>query len=107
MNEIERRVLLGAAGIGAIAALSKAGPLDPPAGAVSPSGRTLDEVYNKIPAVGGSDGRVPLTTSGTIASPGSYVLANNIEIPPASLNTFTITASNVTLDLNGFRIGNT
>jgi hypothetical protein len=106
MNEIERRALLGAAGISAVAALSKAGPLNPPAGAVAPSGRTLDEIYNKIPAVGGSDGRIAVTGPGIIASPGNYVLVNDIDTPPGG-NTFTITASNVTFDLNGFRIGNT
>ena len=44
MNDIERRALIGAAGIGAIAALSKAGPLNPPAGTVAPTGRTLEEL---------------------------------------------------------------
>ncbi|MFT3685730.1 MAG: hypothetical protein QM783_12520 [Phycisphaerales bacterium] len=106
MNDIERRALLGAAGIGAVAAFAKAGPLNPPAGSVAPTGRTLDEIYNKIPAVGGSDGRIAVSAAGTIASPGNYVLVNDIDTPPGG-NTFTITANNVTLDLNGFRIGNT
>lgn len=106
MNEIERRALLGAAGIGALAAMSKAGPLDPPAGAVTPTGRTLDEVYNRIPAVGGSDGRIPIASSGSISNPGSYALTNNL-ITTGAVTTIFITASNVTLDLNGFRVGNT
>lgn len=106
MNEIERRTLLGAAGIGALAAIAKAGPLDPPAGALSPTGRTLDEIYNKIPSVGGSDGRIPVNTPGSILSPGSYVLTGNL-IVSGSITTIFIATSNVTLDLNGFRVGNT
>ncbi|MFT3686654.1 MAG: hypothetical protein QM783_17335 [Phycisphaerales bacterium] len=62
MNEFERRTLLGAAGIGAIAAMSKAGgPLNPPAGPVASTGRTLDEVYNRIPA---PELRPPARTTG-------------------------------------------
>lgn len=108
MNDIERRTLLGAAGIGALAALSKAGPLDPPAGAVIPTGRTLDEVYNRIPtssALGAYDGRIPLPASAaSITQPGSYILTGRIERSAgAALN---ISADNVTLDLNGYSIRN-
>lgn len=105
MNDIERRTLIGAAGIGAIAALSKAGPLNPPAGSVTGTGRTLDEVYNKIPAVGGSDGRTPIPGGNgpvTISSPGSYVLTGPITGTGAS--GISIVADHVTLDLNGFPI---
>lgn len=109
MNDIERRTLLGAAGIGAIAALSKAGPLNPPAGTVAGTGRTLDEVYNKIPGANGSgDGRIPIAASSipvTIGAPGSYVLAGNIAV--STSNGITINASNVTLDLNGFTVSST
>ena len=104
MNEIERRTLIGAAGIGAIAALSKAGggPLNPPAGSVAGTGRTLDEVYNKIPVIGGSDGRSPVGISPfTLGAPGSYVLTANLV---GAGTVLTITGSNVTLDLNGFSI---
>jgi hypothetical protein len=107
MNEIERRTLIGAAGIGALAALSKAGPLDPPSGPVASTGRTLDEVYNRIPAAGGSDGRVPIpggNSTFVIGQPGSYVLTGNIQAPGTAL---VIAADDVTLDLNGYTLWNT
>ena len=106
MSDIERRVLLGALGVGAMAALAKAGPITPPSGAIAPSGRTLDEIFNKVPAVGGADGRIPIaggTSTVTINQPGSYVLTGNIAVSGGS-NAVAINASNVTLDLNGFRI---
>ncbi len=110
MNDIERRALIGAAGIGAIAALSKAGPLNPPAGAVTGTGRTLDEVYNRIatpPAVGGYDGRRPIPGGSTpyiIATPGSYVLTGNLTTSGTAI---TVSVDNVTIDLNGFTVANT
>ena len=109
MNEIERRALLGAAGIGAVAALSKAGPLNPPGGSVASTGRTLDEIYNRIPtlpATGGYDGRTPISTPAAILNPGSYVLATNL-MQTGPVITLAISASDVTVDLNGFRVGNT
>ena len=109
MNDIERRTLLGAAGIGAIAALAKGGgggggPLDPPVGPIAPSGHTLDDIHNRIPTgstLGAYDSRIPLVTPG-IHNSGSYVLTRDINL--SSSGTFTINADNVTLDLNGFNI---
>lgn len=102
MNDIERRTLITAAGLGTIAALAKAGPLNPPAGAVASTGRTLDEVYNKIP---GGDGRIAISTAPfSINSPGSYVVTANLS---AAGTVLTISADNVTVDLNGFTLTNT
>lgn len=42
--------------------------------------------------------QIPVTTSGTISSPGSYILSNNITGP------ITITSSDVSFDLNEFKI---
>ncbi len=106
VSDIERRVLLGAIGVGALAALAKAGPINPPAGAVAPTGKTLDEIFNKIPAGGSGDGRTAIpggTSTVTISQPGSYVLTGNIAVSSGS-NAVAISASNVTLDLNGFRV---
>ena len=113
LSLVERRALLGAAGIGALAAMSKAGggPLNPPGGAVAPTGRTLDEVYNKIatpPAVGGYDGRIPIaggTTPVTISAPGTYVLTGPLSVN-ALAPALTISAGNVSVDLNGQVVGN-
>jgi hypothetical protein len=109
-KDVDRRFILGSiagvAGIAAFSHVAKAGPLNPPAGSVAPTGRTLDEVYNKIPTFpnGSGDGRIPLaggTGQIVIGSPGSYVLTGNIDSPTFGL---LITASNVTVDLNGFRV---
>lgn len=107
MSDLERRALLGVAGIGALAALSKAGPLTPPAGPVAPTGRTTDEIFNKIPApgtppIGAFDGRTPIGTAPfTIGTPGSYVLTANIS---GTGTVITIATDDVTLDLNGFTV---
>lgn len=98
-------------GVMGIAALAKAGrgPIDPPAGPVTPTGRTLDEIYNKIPGSNGTgDGRIPIAGGSygagglTISTPGSYVLTGNVSATgPTAI---TIITSNVTLDLNGFTV---
>lgn len=112
MSDMDRRLLLGAAGVAGMAALAKlsgnaqAGPIDPPAGPVGPSGRTLDEIYNKVPGANGSgDGRIAIpggTSVVTISQPGSYVLTGNITVP--LIKGIIIAASDVTLDLNGFTV---
>jgi hypothetical protein len=107
MDDLERRALLGVAGIGALAAIARAGPLNPPAGAIAPTGRTTDEIYNRIPApgtppIGAFDGRTPISTGPvTISNPGSYVLTANLS---ASGTVITIASDDVTLDLNGFTV---
>lgn len=114
MNELERRTLLGAAGIGAIAALSKAGPLNPPAGSVTPTGRTLDDIYNRIPAPnsqlpGAFDNRVAIlggTSTVVINQSGSYILAGDLRIAGNAIGIH-IQTHHVTLDLNGFQVGRT
>jgi hypothetical protein len=40
----------------------------------------------------------------TISRPGSYVLTSNLRVPDLSRNGIEITATNVTIDLNGFAI---
>ncbi|MCP9874365.1 hypothetical protein [Synechococcus sp. Cruz CV-v-12] len=109
MEPIDRRLLLGAVGLASIAALSKsskAGPLSPPPGAATSTGRTLDEVYNKIPGANGTgDGRIPIpggAAAVTLALPGSYVLTGNITV--ASGAALAISTDNVTVDLNGYTI---
>ena len=105
--ELERRAILGIAGIAGVAALARfaqAGPVNPPAGAVGSTGRTLDEVYNKIPGANGSgDGRIPIPGGAAfgIVQPGSYVLTGNITDTTGALS---IAASDVTVDLNGYTL---
>ncbi|MGH7130635.1 MAG: NosD domain-containing protein [Phycisphaerales bacterium] len=110
---LDRRLLLGVgvaglAGAAVLARVAKGGPLNPPAGAVASTGRTLDEVYNKIPALGAGDGRIPLAggqSAITISQPGSYVLTGNVLVTGGT--GITIASHNVTLDLNGYTVGST
>ena len=64
-----------------------------PSGAPAPTMKTLDQV----------EPRVPISTSTTINSAGSYYLATNIVTSGTSPGII-ISADNVTLDLNGFSI---
>ncbi len=87
-----------------MAAIARAGPLNPPAGAVAPTGRTTDEIYNKIPT--GIDGRIAIAASSspvTISAPGSYILTGNVSVA-ANATGITVSADNVTLDLNGYTV---
>jgi len=88
-----------------VAAWLHAGPLAPPAGPITSTGRTLEEVYNRIPATGAADGRTPISSSVGINTPGSYVLTANISATGSTA--IAINADNVTLDLNGFTISGT
>jgi hypothetical protein len=108
-NELDRRFLLGglagAAGISAIAAIARGGPLNPPAGAIAPTGRTLSEIYDKIPAPGSAGGRIPIpggNTPVTITQPGAYVLTGNLT--NTGSNAIYIAGSNIDIDLNGYTV---
>ena len=52
--------VVGAMAMLVVGAMVVAGPITPPSGAIAPTGRTLDEIYNRVPAVGGADGRTPI-----------------------------------------------
>lgn len=70
-----------------------AGPLNPPAGPVGSTYKTLDQV----------EPRIPISAPRTINSPGSYYLTRNIT-QSGNSDGIVIASSNVTLDLNGFAI---
>lgn len=103
MDNIDRRVLLGAAGlvgVAAIASAARGGPLSPPPGPVTSTGKPLDQLEPRIDV---------LTLAGNaaamhvISQPGSYYLSANLNVP-AGKSGILITVSNVTLDLKGFTI---
>ena len=75
---------------------SAQGPLTPP-GAPAPTMLTLSQVEPRTP--------ITNTTAVTISTPGSYYLTANISITNGSA--ITITANQVTLDLNGFTLSST
>ncbi len=84
---------LSLAGVALLAQRVTAGPLSPPAGAVSSTYKTLSEV----------EPRIPISGSTNILQPGSYYLTANIS-GPAGAEAITISSNYVTLDLNGFAI---
>ncbi|HRJ49237.1 MAG: right-handed parallel beta-helix repeat-containing protein [Phycisphaeraceae bacterium] len=89
----------GALGL-AIAAWSLAGPLDPPAGPVAPTYKTLSEVEPRT-----SINSLPGNTNAVhvISQPGSYYLTGNV-LPVAGKSGIAISASPVVVDLNGFTV---
>jgi parallel beta-helix repeat protein len=90
------------AGLALSGALVLAGPLNPPAGPVAPTMKTLTEVeprtaINAVNTPGGGGAQFNIT------QPGSYYLTGNITGINATCAIY-ITSSNVTIDLNGFTI---
>lgn len=104
----ERRSLL--AGIGGLAAgvllagarTAQAGPLNPPGGPVTSTGKTLTEVEPRV-AINATNTPGDAEYSFKITQPGSYYLTGDI-IGVAGKNGINIAASHVTLDLNGFSV---
>lgn len=92
--------LLAVAGL--IARSVSAGPLDPPAGTVNSTYKTLNEVEPRIAL---SDTNTPGDTDSVyrISQPGSYYLTGNV-IGGAGKSGIEIASGEVTLDLNGFRV---
>lgn len=84
------------------AAILTAGPLDPPAGPVTPSYKTLTEVEPRT-AVNATNTPGDSTAVYVISQPGSYYLSGTVVTPAIKVGV-RITASNVELDLNGFAI---
>jgi len=86
----------------ALTSTALAGPLDPPAGPVSPTAKTLQVVEPRIP-IG------PDTTPGDddslfrITEGGSYYLTENV-IGEADKAGIEVAANNITIDLNGFAL---
>ncbi|MFT3685839.1 MAG: right-handed parallel beta-helix repeat-containing protein [Phycisphaerales bacterium] len=82
--------------------MSKAGPLNPPAGAVASTGKTIAEAEPRT-AVNATNTPGGGSYTFRITQPGSYYLTGNIQTGGLT-GGIEITASGVTLDLNGFTI---
>lgn len=93
--------IIGTAGLVA-AALSIAGPLDPPAGPVGSTFKTLAEVEPRI-AINAVNTPGDADSVFRITQPGSYYLTGNVQVPMHKWG-IEIAASRVTIDLNGFTI---
>lgn len=93
-------VLVSAATLVATSGLLMAGPLNPPAGPVTSTMKTLTEVEPRI-AINASNTPGDTNSLFKITQPGSYYLAGNIA-GVAGKQGIEIAASGVTLDLNGF-----
>lgn len=102
-----RSLLAGLGGVAAGAILAggrsaQAGPLNPPAGPIASTGKTLTEVEPRI-AINEANTPGDANSVFRITQPGSYYLTGNV-IGQASKQGITIAASNVTIDLNGFAL---
>ena len=102
----DRRALL--AGLGGIAAgvfmagNAQAGPLNPPAGPVTSTGKTLLDVEPRT-AVNATNTPGTANAVFRISQPGSYYLTGNVT-GQSGKHGIVIAASDVTLDLNGFTL---
>lgn len=85
------------------AALLTAGPLDPPAGPVAPSYKTLSDVEPRT-AISLANTPGDADSVYRISQPGSYYLTRNI-VGQADKSAIEIAASGVTIDLCGFEVG--
>ncbi len=98
-----RHLLVAVAGaVIAAAVLVYAGPLDPPAGPVAPTMKTLDQVEPRTP-VNATNTPGDADSLFRISAPGSYYLTGNIT-GVAAKHGIEIAASGVTLDLMGFEL---
>ncbi len=103
MTNLDRRVLLGVAGIAGIAAIHKvtqAGSLNPPAGPVTPTMKTLDQVEARTPVQSLTGDN---SSTYVISQSGSYYLTGNV-IGVSGRNGIAVAAPNVSIDLNGFSL---
>ncbi len=113
---VNRRVLM--TGLGGVMAGSlltgkaQAGSLEPPPGMPMPTGRSVQELSDKIGRTdhGVSEPRTPVksllgstTASHVISAPGSYYMTENLLGEPGK-NGIEIQADNVDLDLAGFHL---
>lgn len=85
---------------GVVGWLALAGPLAPPAGPIASTGKTLGEVEPRV-ALNATNTPGDADSLFKITQPGSYYLTGNI-IGVVGKHGIEITASGVTLDLNGF-----
>lgn len=98
-----RRTLLAATGLAVCATLvALGGPIDPPAGPVGPTFKTLSEVEPRT-AINETNTPGDADSLFRIAAPGSYYLTGNIT-GVAGKHGIEVAANGVTIDLGGFDV---
>ncbi|MCG3124995.1 MAG: hypothetical protein GIKADHBN_03505 [Phycisphaerales bacterium] len=106
MNNMKIRpgfvALIGSVIATAAAMLAFAGPLDPPPGPVASTFKTLSDVEPRI-AINSTNTPGDGATVYRISQPGSYYLTGNLA-GEANKHGIIVAVSNVTIDLNGFRV---
>lgn len=85
------------------ATVALGGSLTPPNGPVAPTGKTLREVEPRI-LLNSTNTPGDAQSMLKITSPGSYYLGENLLVAP-SMSGIKVEADDVTIDLNGYRIG--
>jgi len=108
MTDLDRRLMLGAAGIAgaALAArLAQARSLNPPPGPVAPTGKTTDQIEPRIDLLN-APAAANVTSDANahyiINDPGSYYLSANLAVSKSV--GIQINADGVVLDLSGFQV---
>jgi parallel beta-helix repeat protein len=96
-----RRTALTALALLGLALPALAGPLDPPAGPISPTGKTLASVEPRT-AVSAENTPGDASSHFVISKPGSYYLTGNLKV--SKTYGVVIISPDVSLDLNGFLI---
>lgn len=86
----------------ATGSLAIAGPLDPPAGPVGSTHKTLTEVEPRT-AINATNTPGTSTAIYVISQPGSYYLMSDV-VGQSGKHGIRVTANNVTIDLNGFTV---
>lgn len=101
---MKARIAIAAGSVGALvaAALVTAGPLNPPAGPVAPTYKTLAEVAPRT-AISAANTPGDATSLFIISQPGSYYLTGNITGVSGKCGV-SVRASHVSIDLNGFAL---
>ncbi len=112
-DALDRRLMIGAlsgaVGVVALSRVARGGPLDPPAGPVTSTGKTLTEIHDRIAktSVGTAEPRISVqslpgsaTALHVINHSGSYYMTGNIQ-GVTGKSAIEIVADRVTINLCG------
>ncbi len=106
MPDLDRRMMIAGAsliGAAALARAARAGQLDPPAGGITPTGRSLRDVEPRFP-ININTASPSVLAVFTITQPGAYVLTEPMSVPAGKSGIVIETDGPVSIDLRGFAI---